>query len=159
MTFLERLGLALADAVLVVHAAFIAFVVVGLALIWVGRIRGWRFVRNWAFRAAHLAAIGVVVAESLAGVVCPLTTWENRLRWLAGEGQRYEGSFLEHWLHRVIFFEADERVFTAVYVAFLLAVAATLWLVPPRRSRPGRGRSGRGWESARRQAGNTNGFR
>jgi hypothetical protein len=35
MTLFQRLCLALADLVLVVHAAFVAFVVLGLVLIWV----------------------------------------------------------------------------------------------------------------------------
>ncbi len=135
MTLFQRLWLALADLVLVVHVTFVAFVVVGLVLIWVGRFRGWVFVRNWWFRAAHLAAIGAVAAESLTGFVCPLTTWEDRLRLLAGDQQRYEGSFVQHWLHRLIFYDLDERVFTIAYVIFLLAVAASLWLVPPRRRR------------------------
>lgn len=132
MTALQRLYLVLADAVLVVHAAFVAFVVVGFVLIWIGRFRRWGFVRNFWFRATHLAAIGAVAAESVAGFVCPLTTWEDRLRLLAGAEQRYPGSFIQHWLHRVIFFDISERVFTIVYLAFLLLVALSLWLVRPR---------------------------
>ena len=84
MTPLQRLWLALADLVLVLHAAFCAFVLLGLVLIWLGRFRGWAFVRNLWFRMAHLACIGVVVAESMLDIVCPLTTWEDRLRLLAG---------------------------------------------------------------------------
>ncbi len=132
MTLFQRLCLALADVVLAVHAAFVAFVVVGLVLIWVGRFRGWAFVRNFWFRVAHLAAIGVVAAESLSDFVCPLTTWEDRLRLLAGGQERYAGSFIQHWLHQLIFFDLDERVFTIAYVAFFLAVVLSLWLIPPR---------------------------
>jgi len=132
MTPVQRLCLALADVVLVVHVAFVVFVVIGLVLIWVGRFRGWAFVRNLWFRVAHLAAIGAVAAESLSNFVCPLTTWEDRLRLLAGGEQRYDGSFIQHWLHRLIFFDLDERVFTIAYVAFFLVVALSLWLIPPR---------------------------
>ena len=131
MTLLQRLCLVLADLVLVVHAAFVAFVVVGLVLIWVGWLRGWVFVRNFWFRAGHLAVIGVVAAESLLGFVCPLTTWEDRLRLLAGGQQRYEGTFIQHWLHRLIFFDLDERVFTIAYLAIFLAVTLSFWLIPP----------------------------
>lgn len=131
MTLLQRFYLALADVVLVVHAGFVAFVVFGLVLIWVGGLRHWAFVRNIWFRIAHLAAIGVVTAESMTGFICPLTTWENRLRMLAGGEQRYAGSFIQHWLHRVIFYDLNERVFTVVYLAFLAAVAVSFWLVPP----------------------------
>ena len=126
----QQLYLALADLVLAVHFAFVAFVVVGLLLIWLGWFRRWNFVRNAWFRIAHLAAIGVVAAESMLGFVCPLTTWENRLRALAGGGQ-YEESFVQHWLHRAMFFNLGERVFTIIYVIFFLAVALSLWLVPP----------------------------
>jgi hypothetical protein len=122
--------MALADFVLIVHFAFVAFVVVGLLLIWIGCFRRWIFVRNFWFRFGHLAAIGLVAAESLAGTVCPLTTWENRLRELAG-GEAYEESFVQHWLQRVIFFDLGERAFTIIYITFFLAVALSLWLVPP----------------------------
>jgi Protein of Unknown function (DUF2784) len=139
MTPLQRFHLGLADLVLVVHASFVAFVIVGLLLIWIGAVRRWAFVRNFWFRVAHLAAIGVVAAESLSGFVCPLTTWEDQLRLLAGGEQRYAESFIQHWLHQVIFFDLNERVFTISYVVFFLAVALSLWLVPPRW--PGRTRT------------------
>jgi len=135
MTPLQRLYLVLADLVLVLHATFVAFVVFGLVLIWIGRFRHWDFVRNFWFRVAHVAAIAIVAAESLVGLVCPLTTWEDRLRLLAGGEQRYEGSFIQHWLHRVMFFDVNERVFAMIYLAFFLAVALNFWIVPPRRPR------------------------
>src|SRR5436190_1383206 len=105
MTNLQRLYLLLADLTLIVHFAFVAFVIVGLLLIWIGRFRHWAFVRNVWFRAAHLVAIGFVAAEALTGIVCPLTTWEDRLRLLAGGEQRYQGSFIQHWLHQMLFFD------------------------------------------------------
>ena len=132
MTHLQRFYLVLADLVLVVHAAFVAFVVLGLALIWIGWLRRWVFVRNFWFRLLHLAAMGVVAAESLAGFVCPLTTWEDRLRLLAGGEQRYQGSFIQHWLHPVLFHDFGEGVFAIGYLAFFLVVILSFWLVPPR---------------------------
>ena len=132
MTLLQRLCLALADLVLVVHAAFVAFVVAGLVLIWIGRFRSWNYVRNFWFRAAHLCAIGLVAVESLTDFVCPLTTWEDQLRLLAGGQQRYASSFIQHWLHLLIFFDFSERAFTIAYVVFFFAVALSLWLIPPR---------------------------
>ena len=76
--------------------------------------------------------MGVVAAESLTDLVCPLTTWEDRLRLLAGGQRRYAGSFLQHWLHPMIFFDLGERVFTVAYLAFFLAVLLSFWLIPPR---------------------------
>ena len=71
---------ALADAVLLVHAGFVLFVVGGLFATWVGLALLLPFARDPWFRNLHLAAIAFVVAESLLGVVCPLTLWEDALR-------------------------------------------------------------------------------
>lgn len=119
----------LADAVLLVHFAFVAFVVGGLAYIWIGAVAGWRGVHNLRFRIAHLAAIVFVAGEALAGVVCPLTIWEDALRGTAGDK-----SFVARWVHRVLYWDLPEWAFTTAYVLFAAAVALTLWLVPPRRS-------------------------
>ena len=122
----------LADTILVVHFGFVTFVVGGLVTVWVGRFLGWRFARNFWFRLAHLLAMGLVLAQALGGVICPLTIWEDKLRWMAGEGQRYAGSFIQHWLHRVLFYEASERTLALAYLAFFGLLAASFWLVPPR---------------------------
>jgi len=54
-----------ADAVLAMHAGFIAFVVVGQAAILVGIALRWRWVRGLWFRVLHLGAIGFVVLIAL----------------------------------------------------------------------------------------------
>jgi len=120
----------LADFILIVHFLFVAFVVGGLALIWVGAAAGWQWVRNFWFRVAHLAAIVFVAGEALAGIWCPLTLWEARLR--GGEADK---SFIAQWIHRLLFYDFPEWVFTVAYVSFALVVAATIWLIPPVRQR------------------------
>lgn len=123
---------ALADLILALHFAFVLFVVLGFVLIWIGFFARWSFVRNPWFRIAHLAAMGVVVAESVFGVTCPLTTWEAHLRLEAGEDRAYSGSFIQHWLHRVMFFEVPEQTFTIVYISFFVMVVLSLIFVRPR---------------------------
>lgn len=118
----------LADIVLVVHFLFVAFVVGGLALIWIGAAARWPWVRNFRFRAAHLAAIVFVAAEALLGVWCPLTLWEDALR-----GAHADKSFIARWIHRVLFYDFPGWVFTAAYVAFALIVAATWWWIRPKK--------------------------
>jgi Protein of Unknown function (DUF2784) len=120
----------LADVVLSLHAAIVIFVVGGLAFIIVGNLRVWRLANALWFRLAHLAAIAVVVAESWLGVVCPLTAAEMWLRTQA-RATTYSGSFIEHWLGRVLYYEAPNWVFTTAYSLFGLAVAATWWCFPP----------------------------
>ncbi len=121
-----------ADGVLVVHALFVGFVVGGQFLIIAGLALGWRWVRNLRFRLAHLLAIGVVVLQAWAGVLCPLTVLENALRQQAGE-TGYAGSFIAHWLHRLMFFDAPLWVFTLAYTVFAALVALTWYWGRPLR--------------------------
>jgi hypothetical protein len=122
----------LADAILLLHFAFVLFVAGGLIAIWIGYFARWGFVRNPWFRAMHLLAMGVVVAESVFGVICPLTTWEADWRMKAGEGPSYSGSFVQHWVHRVMFFEVPEGTFTVIYVVFFALIVLSLVIVRPR---------------------------
>lgn len=121
----------LADVILFVHFGIASFIVLGLALTWIGIAAAWRWVRNFWFRLAHLCAIACVAAEALVGVMCPLTLWEDALRQSVGE----QPSFVARWVRRLLFYELPEWVFTLAYVAAALATAATWWLAPPRRVR------------------------
>ncbi len=126
----------LADAVLLIHFGVVLFVVGGLAAVVAGNRLGWRWVNGWWFRLAHLAGIAVVAVQAWLGQYCPLTTLESWLRVRAGlptHGQ----SFVEHWLQRLIYFEAPLWVFTVAYTVFALLVVLAWWRFPPqcRRSR------------------------
>jgi hypothetical protein len=124
----------LADAVLALHFAIVLFVVGGLLLVVVGNLLSWGWVNAPWFRLIHLATIAVVAAEAWIGFVCPLTTLEM---WLRSQvhGVTYQGSFVEHWLQAILFWEAPAWVFAAAYTAFALAVAAAWRYFPPRRQR------------------------
>ena len=124
----------LADAVLLAHLAVVVFNVGGLVLIVAGNRLGWRWVNRWWFRAAHLAAIGVVVAQAWLGITCPLTTLESWLRGLAG-GAPYGTGFIQHWVQRLLFYDAPACVFASAYTLFGLAVVAAWWYFPPRSNR------------------------
>jgi len=83
---------ALADLVLILHLAFIVFVIAGgvLALWW-----------RWA-PLLHVPAAGWGVLIELTGGVCPLTPLENALRRAAGESG-YHGGFVEHYIVPTIY--------------------------------------------------------
>jgi Protein of Unknown function (DUF2784) len=121
----------LADAVLALHVAIVVFVVGGLVVIVVGNLRAWPWVNAAWFRLSHLFAIAVVVAEAWLGVICPLTSLEMALRAKA-HASTYAGSFVEHWLQRILYYDAPAWVFTFAYSLFALAVVATWWYFPPR---------------------------
>lgn len=108
----------LADAVVVAHLLFIAFVVAGGLL-----------VLRWP-RVAWLhipaAAWGAVV--ELMGWVCPLTPLEN---WLRGRGGApYQGDFVARYLLPLIYPEsltpARQRILGAVVIAANLAIYAVV---------------------------------
>lgn len=120
-----------ADIILIAHFLYVSFVIVGLLAVWIGAYFRWDWIRNFWFRMAHLAAIGFVALESVFGVICPLTEWENKLRHSTGGG--YQTSFIQHWVHKILFYQAPEAVFTIIYITFTFLVAASLIFVRPKR--------------------------
>lgn len=121
----------LADGVLVMHLGIVLFVVGGLFVVVAGNWLGWEWVNFGWFRLAHLGAIAIVVAQSWFGLVCPLTSLEMWLREHA-HGSVYAGSFVEHWVQRVLYYDVPAWLFTAAYTLFAVVVAATWWYFPPR---------------------------
>ena len=82
----------LADAVLVLHFAFIAFVVLG----------GIAVLRWPRLAWLHLPAVAWAAWISFIGGICPLTPLENRLRVLGGESG-YSDGFIHHYLTSLIY--------------------------------------------------------
>jgi len=124
----------LADLVVVLHAAYVAFVVLGVPAIVLGAWRGWRFARDFWFRTVHVSMIGVVACEAVVGMLCPLTDWENRLREAAGQSAE-RGSFVGRWAHRLIFVDFSPEALAVVYVLFAVVVIGMFVTIPPCRPR------------------------
>ncbi len=120
-----------ADVLLFSHVLFVAFVILGLALVLIGKPLAWAWVRNPWFRFVHLAAIGVVVLQSWIGLVCPLTTWEMVLRERADDTV-YSGTFMSHWLESLLYYQAPAWVFTVCYTVFGVVVVASWFWIRPR---------------------------
>ena len=121
----------LANVVLVLHFAYVLFVVFGLIAIVVGLILRRKWARNFWLRITHLAMIGIVVIQSWLGTMCPLTILENELRARANQGH-YPNDFIGYWLHRMMFFSFPAWVFALVYSVFGALVLATFVFGPPR---------------------------
>ena len=126
----QSLLLLLADALLLIHVLFVGFVVLGLVAIYLGFFLHWRWVRNRWFRVLHLMAIIIVVLQSWLGLICPLTIWEMALREKAGAAV-YAGSFIQHWLHQLLYWQAPAWVFIVVYTVFGALVLASWFIVRP----------------------------
>ncbi len=121
-----------ADAILVLHVAFVTFVVLGQLYVMAGWALGWPSARNKVFRLLHLAAIGVVVLQAWLGLACPLTLLELHLR--GGQADLMAGqSFIGYWLSRLLYYQAPPWVFTMVYTLFGLIVLVCYFGYPPGR--------------------------
>jgi hypothetical protein len=83
---------ALADAVVLVHGAFILFVVLG----------GFGVLRWPRLAWVHLPCAAYGVWVELADRICPLTPLENALRRVGGE-IAYDASFVEHYIVPLIY--------------------------------------------------------
>ena len=120
-----------ADGLLILHVTVVLFIVAGLALIIVGGLQGWSWVHNRWFRIAHVVAICVVIVQAWAGLLCPLTVWEQALRQRAGDAS-YAGSFIAHWLDSLLYYQAPMWVFALIYSGFGALVVIAWYRVRPR---------------------------
>lgn len=117
-------GSFLADAVLALHALFIAFVAFGGLL-----------VLRWPRLAwLHLPALAWGVWIVWSGGVCPLTPLEQRLRLAAGEAG-YAGGFIEHYLTAAIYPQGLTRALQWLLGALALGVNASIYAAVVRRRR------------------------
>ena len=118
---------ALADLVLVVHLAFVLFVVLGglLALRW----------PRLAWVHVPVALYGALI--EFAGFICPLTPLENSLRRRGGEAG-YEGGFIEHYVTATLYPTGLTREVQVGLGVAVLAINGAIYAVWLRRRRAAR---------------------
>lgn len=120
----------LADAVLLLHLAFVLFVLFGALLVWRWRRVAW----------LHLPSAAWGMLVEVNGWLCPLTPLEVRFRLLAGEAG-YEGGFVEHHLLPIVYppgLTADVQLLLGlgVLVLNILLYGGLLWHRARRRVEP-----------------------
>jgi Protein of Unknown function (DUF2784) len=123
----------MADMIMLIHFSFIVFVVVGQCLIMIGYHRKWHWTVNRLIRGVHLAAVLYVVVQAWAGKWCPLTLLENRYREAAGQ-EVYRTAFIQHWVGRVMYYDAPQWVFTLIYTLFG-SLVLVYWFLSEKRFR------------------------
>jgi hypothetical protein len=106
----------LADLVLILHAGFVVFVMLGALL---------------ALRWPRIAWVHVPVALWGAGIeflggICPLTPLENHWRRLAGE-LGYPGGFIEHYLLSALYPDGLTRRLQFVLGVLVLVVNVAIY--------------------------------
>ncbi|GEM_PF-530569 len=150
------LSTVLADCVVALHLAYVAFVLVGQLLILLGIAFRWWWVRNLRFRVIHLLMVEVVALEGAFSIYCPLTYLEQALRhW--SEGKEYEPfdapedaapapepepdptaidnrTFVGRLLDSILFIEGvGQRELDRWYVVIGIASLAIFLVFPPRK--------------------------
>jgi len=113
-----------ADALVLLHLAFVAFVVAG----------GFLAIARPAVAWAHLPAALWGAWAELTNTLCPLTPLENLLRRRAGE-TGYEGGFVEHYLMPILYPAGLTPAHQRWIGAFVIAVNVLAYALVIRRAR------------------------
>ena len=122
-----------ANLVMLFHFAYVFYIILGLVYIWLGFFLKWKSIYNPLFRWTHLAAMGIVILETLFGIFCPLTEWETNLRRGAGQSFLYPQGFLSHWVHKFLYYDWPDRMFTDLNIAFFIAICLSFIFIPPKK--------------------------
>jgi hypothetical protein len=110
-----RVAAVLADLVVVVHVAYLGFVVLG----------GFLGLRDGRWLVPHLLTVAWGVVGTMTRLPCPLTSLEKWLDSLAG-GSTYDGPFISHYLAGTLY-PADAQAL--VWQATAAVVAASYVVV------------------------------
>ena len=131
----------LADLVVLIHFGWILFMLWGFVLTVCSSVlvyvplaakgRGIKFFDRWIFRTVHLAGIVYVAILTILGKYCPLTILENDLRGQYDAGLTYPGSFVIHYVEKIVYPEANFLIF--VIPTTIIAVFTILMFIirPP----------------------------
>ena len=116
----------LADLVLLAHAGFVVFVVLG----------GLPVLRWPRLAWLHLPAVAWGAGIEFAGAICPLTPLEIHLRSLAGQ-QGYAGGFVEHYVFALLYPEGLTRNVQLALGLLVVVINSLLYAIVWRRHRAG----------------------
>ncbi|MEX2122461.1 MAG: DUF2784 domain-containing protein [Woeseia sp.] len=116
-----------ADAVMLLHLAFVLFVVFGGLLV----------VRYSRLAFLHVPAFVWGAYIEISGGSCPLTGVENRLRHNAGDAG-YESGFIEHYIYPVLYPPGLTRTAQFWLAAMVLGLNGAIygWILFHRKRKP-----------------------
>ncbi|TET42043.1 MAG: DUF2784 family protein [Elusimicrobia bacterium] len=119
-----------ADAIIVVHFLYILFMLLGFLLTGYALFFREKFFDRWLFRSLHLLGIFYVASLSILGKYCPLTILENELRLRYEVSLVYSGSFIVHYLERLVYPDVNPLVIQ-IPTAFLAIFTIVVFIVRP----------------------------
>lgn len=123
----------LADFLVALHLLWIIFMIAGMILILWGSFFK-RGILDWFwFRTLHLLGIIYVGVLSIQGKLCPLTIWDNQLRAKADPEGTYAGSFIIHYVEKLVYPEVDPVILKVATLTFgIITISAYLFASPQR---------------------------
>lgn len=100
----------LADLTVIIHFLWILFLITGA---WFGR-------KNRIIKYFHIGGLGFALLIQIFGWYCPLTHLEVWLRAKHDPSLTYEGSFIVHYIEKLIYIELPEELIFVFTLAILL---------------------------------------
>ena len=99
----------LADLILIIHFAVVLFIIFGFFFPIFYKFK-FNFAKNYYIRIIHISLITIVLVETLAGVICPLTIIENLLR-----NSTQSESLIAKLLRDLLFWDFSISYFLFIY--------------------------------------------
>ena len=116
----------IADIILMFHFSIIFFITFGFFLIPIGYSFGWVWIKNSKLRICHCGMMIFVTFETILGITCPLTLFENNLR-----GIDESTSFIFYWINQIIYWNFPTQSFIILYCIFLVWTFLMWKIFPP----------------------------
>ncbi len=118
-----------ADLIVVIHFAWILFMLVGF----IRTIRGfWKknFFDRWLFRTLHLCGIAYVGLLAVLRQYCPLTILENTLRVKYNPDLTYPGSFIVFYVEKLVYPDLNPSIIWG-YTIFIAVFTIVVFIIKP----------------------------
>jgi len=120
----------LADLIVVIHFAWILFMLFGFILTLCGFFYR-SFFDWWLFRTLHLCGIAYVSLLAIMGKYCPLTLWENTLRARYYPDLIYPGSFIVYYIERLVYPDVNPLIILIPTVIIAIFTVVVFIIRPP----------------------------
>ena len=119
----------LADLIVIMHFSWLLFMLTGFILTLCGFF--WKgFFDRWLFRTLHLFGIAYVSLLALMGKYCPLTVWENVLRAKYDPSLIYAGSFIIHYVEKLVYPDIDPLIIR-IPTTFIAVFTILVFIIRP----------------------------
>lgn len=113
---------------MIIHFLWAAFMVIGLPL---GLI-----LRSPALRWIHFWGMMITTFIAAVGMYCPLTVWEEMLRWKTDQSFHFNGGFLAHYLSSILYPQIEPWVLRGASILWgALTVLAMVVIKPKRKNK------------------------